>query len=87
MYYFRERIGFPVVECSANGDFVVSKPKGTGGLVSKGTVSEQLVYEIGDPSRYFLPDVVCDFTQVQLDEINCKLTGNYFVKVLLYWVQ
>jgi hypothetical protein len=59
-------IGYPIAEVASDGSAVLTKPEGTGGLVSVGTVTEQLLYEIGDPARYRTPDVDVNFTTVTL---------------------
>lgn len=61
-------IGYPIAACRADGSFILTKPPKTGGLVSVASVGEQLLYEIGDPSNYIMPDVICDFTQVSMTQ-------------------
>jgi hypothetical protein len=63
-----ENVGFPIVEASPDGSFVVTKHPGTGGRVSLATLKEQILYEMGDPSSYITPDVVADFTTIRLEE-------------------
>lgn len=62
------RIGYPVIEAANDGTFEVTKHEGTGGLITRETVTSQVVYEMGDPTRYITPDCIADFTTIQMDE-------------------
>ncbi len=63
-------MSYPIAEVSGDGSFVVGIAPGTGGMVSSATVGEQILYEIGDPANYLLPDVACDFSDVRLQELG-----------------
>ncbi|MDZ7289920.1 MAG: DUF1446 domain-containing protein [candidate division KSB1 bacterium] len=62
------RIGYPIIEAFPDGEFFITKHDGTGGQVSINTVASQLVYEMGDPRSYITPDVIADFTTIQLEQ-------------------
>ncbi|MFL5585744.1 MAG: acyclic terpene utilization AtuA family protein [Gemmatimonadaceae bacterium] len=69
-------VGYPIVEAASDGSFVVTKHPATGGRITVPTVTEQLVYEMGDPHSYITPDVIADFTTIRLEQ-----TGENRVRV------
>jgi hypothetical protein len=65
-----DNMGFPIADVQLDGTAVISKSPETGGLVTPGTVGEQILYEIGDPGAYVMPDVVCDWRNVRLAQVG-----------------
>jgi hypothetical protein len=63
-------VGYPIAEIDGDGEVVITKPAGTGGRVSRLTVAEQLVYEIGNPAHYLTPDVDVDFTSLAVSQVG-----------------
>jgi hypothetical protein len=61
-------VGYPIIEASPDGTFVVTKHEGTGGRVSRSVVAEQVLYELGNPKEYITPDAIADFTTIHLDD-------------------
>lgn len=88
-------MSYPVAEVDADGVFTIGLPANTGGIATVGSVAEQIVYEIGDPANYLLPDVACDFSDVTVEQIGKDLVkvagakgrapGNQY-KVCATWV-
>ncbi len=64
-----DTIGYPIIEIAENSEFIVTKTPYSGGLINKATVTEQLLYEIADPTCYQLPDVICDLSAIEINEI------------------
>jgi len=69
------RLGFPIAEVAADGTAMITKVEGSGGQVTRATCAEQLLYEIHDPSAYFTPDVIADFTGVRFTDLGGDRVG------------
>jgi hypothetical protein len=65
-------MGYPIIECGADGSFDLVKAPGTGGLIHRAAVTEQMLYEVGDPAAYLLPDVSCDFREVRIEQLSAE---------------
>jgi hypothetical protein len=70
-----ERLGFPIAEVSEDGSFNISKVEGSGGLVNTHTCTEQLLYELHDPTSYKTPDVIADFSKVTFTQLGKDKVG------------
>ncbi len=73
-------IGYPIASVNEDGSFDISKPDNTGGIVNRFTISEQILYELGNPKHYISPDVCVDFTSFNLDEISDNVVAVKGVK-------
>ncbi len=73
-------VGFPIVEAYPNGEFVITKHEGTGGRINIPSIKEQLLYEMGDPHAYITPDVVADFTTINLKDDGENRVRVYGIK-------
>jgi hypothetical protein len=73
-------IGFPIVEASPDGTFIVTKHDGTGGRINVPSVKEQLLYEMGDPKSYITPDVVADFSSIRLADDGANRVKVFGIK-------
>ena len=73
-------IGYPIIEAYPDGSFIVTKHDGTGGLINRAVVTEQILYELGNPIDYITPDVVADFTTMHIDDAGANRVRVHSVK-------